>query len=244
MDIRSATILPAKREAIELCTKDGLKLIGELAIPEGPIAGTLVTFHPLPTHGGYMDSHVYKKASFRLPALANIAVLRFNTRGTCSPSGCSEGEFDGGNAERYDVDAAIEFARNKGLPNIWVVGWSFGTELTLKYAMQDDIQGAILLSPPLRTVTYEHMKAWAADGRPVKVLVPEHDDFVQPPEAKRRFLPLTQANVIGVPKAKHLWIGEKQASYVLNQIVESVNPDVVSLPKTWDGNYETEQLQK
>ncbi|MFT4185734.1 MAG: alpha/beta hydrolase [Micrococcaceae bacterium] len=244
MDIRSATILPAKREAIELHTKDGLKLIGELAVPEGSIAGTLVTFHPLPTHGGYMDSHVYKKASFRLPALANIAVLRFNTRGTCSPAGCSEGKFDGGNAEKYDVDAAIEFARSRGLPNIWVVGWSFGTELTLKYAMQDDVQGAILLSPPLRTVTDEHMKDWAADGRPVKVLVPEYDDFLQPPEAKRRFLSLTQANVIGVPKAKHLWVGEKQASYVLNQIVESVNPDAIGLPKTWEGDYATEKLPK
>ena len=52
-----------------------------------------MTFHPLPTHGGYMDSHVYKKASFRLPALSNIAVLRFNTRGTSSIRGTSEGVF-------------------------------------------------------------------------------------------------------------------------------------------------------
>ena len=45
-----------------------------LPCPEGEVKATLVTFHPLPTHGGYMDSHVYKKASFRLPALSNIAV--------------------------------------------------------------------------------------------------------------------------------------------------------------------------
>ena len=35
-----------------------------------------------PTHGGMMDSHVFRKAAFRLPALAGLAVLRFNTRGT------------------------------------------------------------------------------------------------------------------------------------------------------------------
>ncbi|MFT4147232.1 MAG: alpha/beta hydrolase [Micrococcaceae bacterium] len=230
MDIRSATILPALREPITLHTEDGLKLVGELALPEGPVQATLVCFHPLPTHGGFMDSHVYKKASYRLPALANIAVLRFNTRGTCSPAGCSEGTFDGGISEKYDVNAALDFAREKGLPNIWIVGWSFGTELVLKYGLQEGVQGAILLSPPLRTVTEEHLNAWAKDGRPVKVLVPEHDDFLQPAEAKEQFKPLSQAEVIGVANAKHLWVGERQASYVLNEVTKTLNPAAYPLP--------------
>ena len=37
-------------------------------------------------------------------------MLRFNTRGTASPRGTSEGTFDAGDAERFDVAAAIEFA--------------------------------------------------------------------------------------------------------------------------------------
>ena len=40
-----------------------------------PVA-TLVCLHPLPTHGGMMDSHLYRKAAWRLPALADMAVLR------------------------------------------------------------------------------------------------------------------------------------------------------------------------
>ena len=60
-----------------------------------PVA-TLVTLHPLPTAGGFMDSHILRKAAARLPALADLAVLRFNTRGTTSPRGTSEGAFDGG----------------------------------------------------------------------------------------------------------------------------------------------------
>ena len=40
----------------------------------------MVCLHPLPTHGGMMDSQVFRKASYRLPALADLAVLRFNTR--------------------------------------------------------------------------------------------------------------------------------------------------------------------
>jgi len=89
-------------------TADGLKLVGELALPahRDPVA-TMVCLHPLPTHGGMMDSHLFRKASYRLPALAGIAVLRFNTRGTSSLQGTSEGAFDNAMGERFDVAAAI-----------------------------------------------------------------------------------------------------------------------------------------
>ena len=72
--ISPSTVLPALREDITLHTSDGLTLVGELARPAvGPSAATLVTLHPLPTEGGFMDSHVLRKASFRLPALAGGA---------------------------------------------------------------------------------------------------------------------------------------------------------------------------
>src|SRR6476660_342570 len=110
-DIRASTVLPAHRENVEFRTEDGKLLVGELALPEsGEISATLITLHPLPTHGGFMDSHVYRKASYRLPALAGIAVLRFNTRGTSSPRGTSQGSFEEGIGERLDVEAAVRFA--------------------------------------------------------------------------------------------------------------------------------------
>src|SRR5580698_4252820 len=96
-EIRAATVLPAKREPVTMHTADGLSLVGELALPpENDPVATLVCLHPLPTQGGMMDSHVLRKASFRLPALADIAVLRFNTRGTTSERGTSEGGFGDG----------------------------------------------------------------------------------------------------------------------------------------------------
>src|SRR5689334_24389386 len=129
-DIRANSILPARREDIELHTADGLTLVGELALPaERPPVATLICLHPLPTHGGMMDSHVFRKAAWRLPALADLAVLRFNTRGTSSVRGTSGGTFGGGVDERYDVAAAVEYAEFAELPNLWVVGWSFGTDL-------------------------------------------------------------------------------------------------------------------
>ncbi len=118
IEIRSGTELPARREEIELHTDDGLTLVGELALPlSGAPVATLVTLHPLPTHGGFMDSHILRKAAARLPALADLAVLRFNLRGVTSPRGTSEGDFDGGDAERYDVKAAMDFVAERGLPH-------------------------------------------------------------------------------------------------------------------------------
>ena len=190
--IRASTVLPARRENVELRTSDGHRLVGELAVPEsGEIKATLITLHPLPTHGGFMDSHVYRKASYRLPALAGIAVLRFNTRGTSSPRGTSGGAFEEGIGERLDVEAAVQFAVDRGLPNRWLVGWSFGTELALMYGATEpvasEIEGAVLLSPPLHRATDVHLKEWAQAGKPLKVLVPEHDDYLQPAAAAARF---------------------------------------------------------
>ena len=162
MEIRGAAVLPARREDIELTTDDGLTLVGELALPaEREPAATLVTLHPLPTHGGFMDSHIIRKAAARLPALADLAVLRFNTRGTTSPRGTSDGEFGDGISERSDVAAAMRFVADRALPAPWIVGWSFGTELALKYGREHEIAGTILLSPPLHRATSDEVAAWA-----------------------------------------------------------------------------------
>jgi len=235
--IRSTTVLPARREDVELHTADGLTLVGELALPvdRDPVA-TLVTLHPLPTHGGYMDSHVLRKASWRLPALADLAVLRFNTRGTSSPRGTSEGTFDGGDAERFDVAAAIELAEFRELPRPWLVGWSFGTELALMHGTDPAIEGAILLSPPLRRAGDEDLARWAEFGRPLVALVPEHDDYLRPDEARARFAAVPQAEVIGVDDAKHLWVGESSVRRVLDEIVSHVLPGHPPLPTAWDGS--------
>nr|WP_171055340.1 alpha/beta fold hydrolase [Nonomuraea sp. K271] len=231
VEIRAATVLPARREPIELHTGDGLTLVGELALPlDRPPAATLVTLHPLPTHGGFMDSHVFKKAANRLPALADLAVLRFNTRGTSSERGTSEGTFDGGQGERFDVAAALEYAEFHDLPHVWVVGWSFGTELTLKWAHDPLVEGAILLSPPLHRATDDDLDAWARFGRPLVALVPEFDDYLRPEEARERFARVPQAEVVGVDGAKHLWVGEPYVRVALNEIVRRVNPGACPLP--------------
>jgi alpha/beta superfamily hydrolase len=233
-DIRHDSVLPAAREDIELHTADGLTLVGELATPlDRPTVATLVTLHPLPTHGGFMDSHVLRKAAARLPALAGIAVLRFNLRGVSSPRGTSQGTFDEGVAERYDVAAAIEYAEFHELPHPWLLGWSFGTDLVLRYGCDPGIEGAILLSPPLRSAVDEDLDVWAASGKPVLALVPEFDDYLRPAEARRRFARIPQARVVGVDGARHLWVGEPYVRRALDEIVGRVAPDQAPLPTSY-----------
>lgn len=238
--IRANSILPARRQELRLETADGLKLVGELALPvEGDPVATMVCLHPLPTHGGMMDSQIFRKAAARLPALAEIAVLRFNTRGTSSVQGTSQGAFDNAVGERYDVAAAVEYAEFHDLPNIWVVGWSFGTDLAIKYAHDPGVVGAILLSPPLRFSTDDDLAIWAAGGKPLVAIVPEFDDYLRPAEASERFAAVPQAEVIAVPDGKHLWVGQAEA--VLDLIVERLNPAAAPLPDTWDGPMEHER---
>jgi uncharacterized protein len=231
VEIRANTVLPARREPLTLLTSDGLHLVAELAMPEtNPPRATLLTLHPLPTHGGMMDSHVLRKAAWRLPALADVAVLRFNTRGTSSEDGTSEGSFDEGRGELLDVTAALEFVRGRGLRNVWVLGWSFGTDLALRHGPEPDVTGTILLSPPLRQTTDVDLDRWAASGARLTALVPELDDYLQPPEATQRFARVPQAEVVGIEGVRHLWVGEKAVTRALNEIVARVVPGCEPLP--------------
>lgn len=235
IEIRSGVELPSVREDFTLVTGDNLTLVGELAMPvAGDPVATLVTLHPLPTAGGFMDSHILRKAANRLPALANLAVVRFNTRGTESPRGKSEGVFGEGVTERHDVEAAVKFAEARGLPNIWLVGWSFGTELALKYGHDKNIVGVILLSPPLHRTSEEELRVWANNGKRVIALVPELDDYLVPDQARERFAALSQLELVAVDGAKHLWVGEVATKRVLDEIVKAVNPSVYPLPEVYN----------
>jgi alpha/beta superfamily hydrolase len=229
--VRPSTILPAHRTAFTVTTSDGQTLIGEVAAPLNGYTGAILCLHPLPTAGGMMDSHVYKKAANRLPAMAGIEVIRFNTRGTSSEAGTSTGEFDNGGAEKFDVEAMMTYCLDTlNLENLWVVGWSFGTDLALRHAKDPRVKGLILLSPPLRTSEVSDMQYWASDGRPVIALVPEHDDYLKPAEAKVRFAPLTQIEIIPIDDAKHLWVGEPSVNRVLSEITNIIAPERLPLP--------------
>ena len=166
--VRSSSVFESTRTPFHVRTADGVDLIGEVAAPIGSSQGAILCLHPLPTAGGMMDSHIYKKAANRLPAMAGITVVRFNTRGTTSEAGSSTGTFDNGKAEHFDVEAMLSYCFDVlQLENLWVTGWSFGTDLALQHAKDPRHKGLILLSPPLRTTTQEQLEYWNQAPRPI-----------------------------------------------------------------------------
>ena len=224
-------MLPADRQPISIITSDHLTLIGEVATPLDGTEASLLCLHPNPAGGGMMDSHIYKKAANRLPAMAGIQIIRFNTRGTTSEAGTSGGVFDNGESERRDVEAAIDFSFDElKVKVLWVVGWSFGTDLALRYAKDPRIAGLILLSPPMQRTEDSDLAFWQNDSRPVIAYVPEHDEYLNPEQAAQRFKDFPRLTLVPVIGAKHLWVGEPFVHYVLSEITQNLAPDRLPLP--------------
>lgn len=229
--VRSSSVFESTRIPFRIKTADGVNLIGEVAAPIALSKGAILCLHPLPTAGGMMDSHIYKKAANRLPAMAAITVVRFNTRGTTSEAGSSTGAFDNGIAEHFDVEAMLSYCFDTlKLENLWVTGWSFGTDLALQHAKDPRHKGLILLSPPLRTTTQEQLGYWNTDSRPITALVPELDDYLKPDAAYQQFAIVPKIKIITVNGAQHLWIGEPSVHRVLSEINSIVTGAADPLP--------------
>ena len=229
--VRPSSVYDARRTPFRVVTEDGVDLIGEVAAPLGASSGAILCLHPLPIAGGMMDSHIYKKAANRLPAMAGITVVRFNTRGTTSEAGSSTGQFDNGVSEHFDVEAMLSYCFDTlKLENVWVTGWSFGTDLALQHAKDPRHKGLILLSPPLRTTTNAQLEYWNTDSRPITALVPELDDYLKPDQARERFAIVPKVKLIAVDEAKHLWLGEPAVHRVLSEITSIVNGVPTTLP--------------
>ena len=178
-----------------------------------------------------MDSHIYKKAANRLPAMAGVQIIRFNTRGTISEAGKSEGEYDHGKSEKLDVLAALGYCFEQlKVKDLYVIGWSFGTELALQYARDKRIKELILLSPPMLSTTEDDLDFWIKDGRGITALIPELDDYLKPDAARVKFSKVKNLKQIDVAGAKHLWVGEPMVHLVLSEIVKVIAPSRLPLP--------------
>jgi hypothetical protein len=129
------------------------------------------------------------------------------------------------------VAAALDLCEAEELPMLWLLGWSFGTDLALMYGCDPSVTGAVLISPPLRFSGPADLASWAASGKPLTAIVPEHDDFLQPDQARERFCAVPQAEVVAVAGAKHLFVGFTER--VLDEVVRRVAPAAAPLPRSY-----------
>ena len=121
--------------------------------PGGRAPRAVVVFaHPLPTHGGTMHTKAVYQGTKGL-VRAGCAVLRFNFRGV----GKSAGTFDGGEGEKGDFTAAIDYAArlHPGTP-IWAAGFSFGAWIALETGAVDDRVSVLIgIAPPVTKLGYD-----------------------------------------------------------------------------------------
>ena len=145
-----------------------------------------------------MDSHVYKKASFRLPALSNIAVLRFNTRGTSSIRGTSEGVFDGGFAGeeglRRNPEVCTRARPAEPLAGRLVLRHRAGAQVRAR--IRERVHRRYSALPAAAPRAPAELDEWNKISNPLYALVPEHDDYLQPPAARERFAAVPRTRVI------------------------------------------------
>ncbi len=121
-----------------------LQAILELPVEQSPV-GSVVVCHPHPQHGGTMHNKVAHTLA-RAFARMGFAALRFNFRGTED----SEGEYDGGNGELDDAQAAIEWMRaHYPQGAFWVAGFSFGAAIAVKAAVLTEVDGLISVAPAI-----------------------------------------------------------------------------------------------
>lgn len=139
-----------------------------------PIA---LVLHPHPLHGGTMNNKVVYTA-FHTLAKNKFSVLRFNFRGV----GKSHGQFDHGVGELVDAAAALDWLQlqNPDASSCWLVGFSFGSWITLQLLMRrPEINGFIAISPPANSYDFNFLTPCPAPG----IIITGTKDTVAPEES-------------------------------------------------------------
>ena len=202
-------------------TADGCALEGEIREPEGEPRGTAVICHPHPQHGGSKDHPLLWNIRNDL-AGRGLAVLSFNFRGVMG----SAGEHGSGVDELHDVRAAIDRVRQEAAGPTAVAGWSFGSNVALREAMDDDRVAALALvgfpvNDPLGLPDPPDREMLAAFDRPVLFLSGEADQFSPVPDLRRLARRLPRGEVEILADTDHfLWKREREAAEIIGSFFD------------------------
>lgn len=178
--------------------------------------------HAHPKHGGSKDHPILWAVRNEL-AHRGFAVLAFNFRGTMR----SDGTYGGGRTEVKDVAAAIGRVHAEVPGPTLVAGWSFGANVGLREALDDERVSALaLIGLPLAAKDID-VPALPAPSelrllrRPVLLLAGDADVYC-PAEALAGFAAdLPDARVTILPGTDHyLWRREKEAAAIVGGFAE------------------------
>jgi alpha/beta superfamily hydrolase len=208
-------------EPVIISTEDGVRLEGELRMPDGAPRGVAVICHPHPRHGGSKDHPLLWAIRNDLAATRGLAVLGFNFRGVMG----SGGTYGGGRDELRDARAAVARARDATVlddPPTILVGWSFGASVALREAIDDARVGALaMVGIPLRPEDVEmpplpdrtDLRLFA---RPALLLAGEHDEYAPPDDLRAYAALFPRADAVVLEGTDHyFWRREKEAAEIV-----------------------------
>jgi alpha/beta superfamily hydrolase len=141
----------------------------------------VVIAHPHPLYGGNMYNPVVE-AIARCYQKSGYATLRFNFRGV----GKSEGSFDEGIGEQRDVMAAISAFREKGIKQIDLAGYSFGSYVIAHIGYKTaSVENMVMVSPPAAFMDFRGLGAIPC----LRLVVTGARDQIAPAELVKKMLP-------------------------------------------------------
>jgi len=141
--------------------------------PKVPTASYAVVCHPHPLFGGTMDNKVVTTLARALQE-TGMATLRFNFRGV----GASAGAFDEGNGETADAAAVASYGALRWPGRQLVLaGFSFGSFVALRLALERDTSRLITVAPPVDRFDFSEL---APPRCPWLVVQGDSDEVVQP----------------------------------------------------------------
>ena len=138
------------------------------------------------------------QAMFERAVTAGCAAIMFNFRG----AGGSTGRHDSGVGERLDLAAAIDavVAAAPGAP-VLLAGYSFGAGVAL-HLVDVRLVGWFMIAPQV-----EPGMPAAHDPRPKRFVVPEHDQFCSPEQARSAVEGWANTEIIELAMADHFLAG-------------------------------------
>jgi uncharacterized protein len=210
-------------DAVRFATDDGVSLEGELRRPQGQTLGSAVLCHAHPRHGGSKDHPVLWAVRNEL-AQRGFLVLAFNFRGTMR----SAGTYGGGRTEVSDVRAAITRVGEDAEGPTVVCGWSFGANVAVREALDDDRVAALALIglpleheldiPPMPSPSELRTL-----DRPVLLVSGENDEYSPADRLTEVRDALPRAEVAIVRGTDHyLWRREKEAAAIIGEFAGRV----------------------
>lgn len=171
--------------------------------------------HPHPLYGGTMHNKVVFRAAKAALSLG-LPTLRFNFRG----AGKSKGTFTGGDGEREDVRAALDYlaAHFPGLP-ICLIGFSFGSWVGLAVGAADArVTTLVGLGVPVTSLNFDFL---LPVRKPKLILQGTRDEFGPLNQVSELYRSLAEPKQIHwVEGADHFFAGKlDEVQQVLRELL-------------------------